>query len=325
MEMNRQVKENLDLQMKYFPSIYNSYLNKEKDELAVTEEEEFIEYTKESCIHIISNSIEEILFRVFKISKCVLIGIDFENIEEVHLIKHFSTNIDEYGKVLEVKYPYPYILKVNKVIIGTKINKKISSNIMKIFLLKKLNLFERNYIKELNYKVEYIENLENLEETLINFKPKYNFKNLIGIKESNPYTNKYSIREEYKDIIILDLIKIVVDSEKKDKAYIVKNIINYINKKFEEESLNILKHYMTDDFLNNYKIIDNYIKTNNKWIKSINKKYVSNLEEYIEKIILNKKSEQITQLLNGKLKELDCEYMDLLNNLIKNLNRVGEI
>lgn len=325
MDMNREVKENLDLQMKYFPNIYNSYLNKEKDEVAVTEEEEFIEYTKESCIHIISDSIEEILLSIFKISKCMLIDIDFENIEEVHLIKHFSTNIDEYGKILEVKYPYPYILKVNKVIIGKKINKKIYSNIMKIFLLKKLNLFERNYIKELNYKVEYIESLEVLEETLTKFKPKYNFKNLIEIKESNPYTNEYGIREEYKDIIILDLIKIVVDSEKKDKVYIVKNIINYINKKFEEESLNILKYYMTDDFLNNYKIIDNYIKTKNKWIKLINKKYISNLEEYIEKIILNKKSEQITQLLNGKLKELDHKYMDLLNNLIKKLNRVGEI
>jgi len=319
--MKKRVKENLEFQKNNFPHIYNLYLNIALEETAVTDDNIDIEYTPKEYIQIVTNEVESVVFDVFKIPNYEFGNINLNNYKEIHLIKDVNTYIEDYGNILEIRYHYPYILKVNKVIISKTVKKDDVENRIYIFVLKKLSIFENRYLKSCLHRVTQINNIDELEKYLINYKAKYCFKEFLDTQENSNKDEIKVISQDYKNMVIGELIKIVIDSNENNEEIIVDRLIEYINTKHKNDMINILSYFMTDRFVTNFKLVERYMRANNAWMESLNKEYKKSLQSYMKSISSKKKSEKVALLLDGKLKDLENLFVNSINNFIFDLKK----
>jgi hypothetical protein len=320
------IKRNLDFQKRYFPEIHACYLDKLNNEVALTILKEPKEYTEEKYIQIVSDDISNIVTRIFKIPSYLLNQFEIDDIEEIHLIKDIHESIESFGRILEIKYPYPYVLSIDKVIVSNKVKKEVSINRMKIYILKNLSIFEKNYLKNSQFKIENLSDTNQLEKCLINFKPTYKIKHLIIQNSKKNQNEDKTIRttDEYKNIIIGNLVKIVLNSKEDNAKITVKKLIKYIVKEYENESVKIVKNFMTDNFLKNFKIVQICINNKEKFLEHLDDKYLNEIESYIEEIRKNEKSKQLALLLDGKVKELDKILSNTLSYLMNDVKIMGD-
>jgi len=319
--MKKRVKENLDFQKNNFPHIYNLYLNNTLSEVVLTDDNIDIEYTPKEYIQIVTNEVESVVFDVFKIPNYEFGNINLNNYKEIHLIKDVNTYIEDYGNILEIRYHYPYILKANKVIISKTVKKDDVENKIDIFILKKLSIFENRYLKSCLHRVTQINDIDELEECLINYKAKYCFKEFLDTQESSNKDEVKVTKQDYKNMIIGELIKIVIDSNENNDEIIVDRLIEYINNKHKDEMMNVLNYFMTDRFVTNFKLVQIYMRSNNAWMESLNKEYKKSLQSYMKSISSKKKSEKVALLLDGKLKDLENLFVNSINNFIFDLKK----
>lgn len=322
--MKKSIKENLDFQKNNFPNIYNSYLNATLSEVALTAENIDIEYTQKEYIQIVTNEPNDVVFKLFKIPIYEFIDINLNDYKEIHLIKDVNTCIEGYGNILEIKHCYPYILNAKKVIISKTVKKDDVENRIDIFVLKKLTIFEKRYLKSCLHRVTQMNDIDELEQYLINYKAKYKFSEILDRVENYNKSKIKSMNQDYKDMVIGELIKIAIESDGKNNNIIVDKLIKYINTKHKDELLNVLSYFMTDRFVTNFKLVEIYMMSKNTWINSINKNYKNGLQVYINSISAKKKSEKIALLLDGKLNELEKLFVNSINNFILDLRKVGD-
>lgn len=318
------ISENLKFQKENFKSVYNGYLKGNDSEIAIAKEP--INYEEEKNIQIITESIVDILINVFKIPRYIINNIELDNYDEIYLVKDINPAVEDYGKILEIRYLYPYILKVEKIVITKKVRKLKENNLIKIYNLKRLDIFEKKYLKNIDYKVEYIKDLDELCNNLMSLKPEYRLDRLFlnKSKKEKLEETEYIIDEDYKEMIIGDLVKIVINSQEDDPKEVVNKLIKFTYGKYKNNSLHIIKNFINDDFLNNFKIVDIYMENEEQLKNLLNNKFIKDLEKYIKQIKELKKSEQIALLVNGEVKKINDILVMVLSNLVNDLSRVGD-
>lgn len=317
------ISENLKFQKKYFPTMYNEYLKEDDSELAIAQGH--IDYEEERNIQIIAESILDVLVDGFKIPRHILNDVELDGYDEVHLVKDSNSLIEDYGKILEIRYLYPYILKVEKVVITTKVKKLKENNLIKVYNLKKLDVFEKRYLKNVDYKVEYIESLDELCGNLRSLKPEYRLDRLLLNKsKKEKFEGIKYIDEDYKEMVISDLVKKVINYQEKSSKEIVRNLVEFIYEKYEKTSLNIIKPFINYDFLNNFKVVDIYMYNKEQLKKLLNNEFLKDVEKYITRIKKLKKSEQIALLVNGEVKKINDILVMVLSKLVNDLSKMGD-
>lgn len=322
--MKKNIKENLEFQKNNFPKIYNSYLNNNLSEVAITNENIDFEYTQKEYIQIITDEVNKVVFDLFKIPIYEFESINLSDYKEIHLIKDINTSIEEYGHILEIKYCYPYILKVKKIIISQTIKKDDIENRINIIVLKKLTIFENSYLKNYLHIVTQMSGIDELNQYLINYKSKYNLQRFLLKKVEYNKLKINQIDQYYENMIIGKLIDIAMHAEGDNDYIIVEALIKYINNIYQHEILNLLGNFMTDKFVTNFRLVEIYITSKDNFIDIINKKYNKSLQVYINNISSKKESEKIALLLDGKLKELEKLFINSINNFIADLKKIGD-
>lgn len=318
------MKENIYFQKRYFESIYNNYkISKLQNEVAVTTDENQILCKERNNVLILTDDFKEILTKVFHVYYSLFKNIDLDKYTYVNLYKDSEEKINELDNILEIFYPYTYKLDIDKVILTKKIKTKDLDDAVKIFCLKKVDLFEEDYLNRCKDRVIYTKNTKDLLPNFINFKFLYNEKILIDklLKKEEIKETQIFLEDDYKISLALDLIKKITDIKDDVETYkIVENLLQEAVEFYEKQAIEILKKYMSDDFAHNYKIVDIYFESKEKLFEKIYKDYPIELEKELKNILQNKKAIMLVKLLNSKLKNIDVYLIDCLNNLIKDLN-----
>ena len=321
-------KKNLNIQKIYFPKIYNSYLKSDSKEIAATKLEEFDEAEAEKFIQIICNKPYDVLRKVFMVPEYMLHEYNLDDYEEFNLVKSVYESSEDFEKKLKINYLIPFNIKYNNVIISKKINKHISYKRNRILILKEnLDIFEKRYLKDIGHKVENLSNLSELETKLLEFRPAYNIQHLImlNIIEKKQHNQGETLKEDYKNTILSDLIKIIIEHNEESSKIIVEKLGKQLISSYEKEGLTIVSSFLKEgNFLNNFKIVDIYIKNKQELLNLITGNYWNGIEKYVVNLKGNKKSRQIALFLDGEIKALDAILSISLNNLIDNLRRNGD-
>ena len=322
------VKTNLDIQKKYFPEIYLSYSKDNSKEIAITKLEKLDEIEEEKIIQIVCDNPYPILREIFMVPEYMLRKYTLDEYEEFQLVKGVYESADDLGKKLKIVYPIPFNLKYHNVIISKKVQKDIINRRSIVFIIKEnLNLFESNYLKKISYKVETISDLNQLELKLLEHRPVYKLEYLtISNRKVEKLNDKRKVlTEEYKNILLSDLIKIVIDSNEESSKLIVKKLEDKLINSYKKEGLTIIRTFLRKgSFLNNFKIVERYIKNEEELIKVVSGNYRVTLEKYILNLSVNKKSRQLGLLLNGEIKDFENILSISLNSLIDFSRRIGD-
>ncbi|MPQ44315.1 hypothetical protein [Clostridium tarantellae] len=329
------ILENLRFQKEKFPEIYNSYKNNSSIEVASTLLQ-LDDYERNNNIFILTENFEDILLKAFNIPKYMLINYDLGNYNLIYLYKDFEEKLDVRDDILEIYYPYVYNLQIDKVIISNKIKRDSMNNIDTLFMLKEISLFEKSYLKKCQYKVKRINEISDLKDIFISFKPSYNESELVNkINKSNLFKTKNIdtyLDEHYKISVSMDFIRSINKDNNKQIFEIINELITKSMRIYEKESKNILKEYINNNFISNYKLIDSYLNNKNNLQKFLNENFKKELRKRLKETN-NKstdkvkgsdifKSRNLVNLLNSDISKID-EYLSYsLSSLIKSINDI---
>lgn len=344
-------KENIEYQKKNLQEVYKSYFNiknqndlesdrEQKEESAVTKDSVEIDDT----IVILMDNFDDVLQKIFCFSDEMMkkeaeyesedfsINDYIDDFNEIVIEKtygEFQIQSDDSKIYIQTLFSYN-IGNCKIVFLKNNTSRKTFRNAARIFSLRKLSIFERQSLKEKMNKFKQIDDLDELKEELIKIKLTYDESYYID-KLEKKYTMKEKINtdifeNQYRCSISFDIINSLKEQKllKKDHRDICGFIYDELMKFYNNEVSNILKTYVTNDFIQNYRIVDFAIEARKGFYKEvlniINSRIMGELQHIKE---LESEVESWNRLMNSSIIQFDRCIIKSIEELNKNINGIS--
>lgn len=324
------VVKNLMFQRKFYPNIYEGYLQFYIDDEDYISDE-YQEEIRNNEILIVTENFSKILEKVFVIPKEILNEKlnNLEEFEEIEIYKSYDENlkvtVNNSSIEIHCMYLYAFTNQVIRLVKNT--NKQYFKDSSMVYMMREPSLYEKVYLQENSSNLIFINSEEELLNNMATVNLTYNENALIKKLESDNNDNlrgKINFGEScYKVSLSLDLIRNIIDMNliNEDLAIINQYIFKFIMDEFGIESRKIMDSYITKDFVNNFIIVDRFLSEGEKLSKIIINMIRGEIgKEFIEFKNLNRTSDLYVSLLGSSIKKLDGVLSHSLNELHKSIN-----
>lgn len=317
------ISENLSFQKKYFPNIFEQYIeNRKEKEDDIDSKIEETKLNIKNQILIVCESFEEILIDVLNLSYDLQENLkkDLKEIESYNTVMIHNSYIEKFKNhssknLLELDYIHGYNTKFYDIKLVKKVSNKILKNAVVIVVFKKLDIFSELSLKGIEHtKLEPRDKI-GLKELLINFKSQYSLQKFIKqelIQDNINEERNTLIENSYQMCFSLEICKFVNENIKSNKisTKVYLEVTTLCLKEYSKNALEIVKIFIkTPEFNKNFSIVEIYFE--------MEKNFIRDIKEFIFKILAT----EVNYIVETNKTNVDI-YQELLKSRIMDLDGI---